>query len=791
MCIRDSGVGSAAMTPLKNKVLKEVYGYTDDEIEQSGAQIATDFAVGATAGLAFPVAGRAVAAARDALIGGKLSHGMRRLFGMDKDIQMGDDTVAALQENLRSGQETLAAQGVDRPSRSVEVQSAGLGASRAAASGDAAALSEADRAVAREAGAFTARAQRKYNEIGAKYEELEKARDVTSENMAGETLRATGARAAGRRLPDAGERDQLAQDIADAARRDPEFAAIQNEYDTIKTEVDRAMEDWAQVAHANEQQILLGPSAPAFIEPTDVARQWQTNGVQNSTVEGFTRLKAEEEALWKAFDDETGLVRGRGQSDYLVEITPQAPVIGLITELRNQAQMLTQVSGGAARDMGNIPQDLLSLQDGLATDGSNLVDLHALMGAASYYRRALRANPQSYNAADVNRFIQSVDETLADAQWFHTSNPSQPIDAGARDGLMGHLQNARDRTLLRHTVQENAALRAITKTQPTDGEYVMMPREAMNSVLSKGANIREALQVTNNDPDVRSAIVSGFLQRFREAAVDPTGQPGRGSFQNFISQNQDQIAALWGDDGLARFRTIDDLIIAEQQAKEGADAAKKAFKRVYGDLFDGDLANGVSSNIIERTLAPNGTSMGATRHLMSRLDLIDDGGQFVQRFRAETAQHVLDNMLTEEGAFLKPTSIASFFKTRKAKLVEILGENHVENMEQLAIKMATDQARFARLSGVTGNQVPSTIRGTRAVLGPLNWMQRIFTFGGDYWRERSSANFFEAYSDPEKIVMLRRAVEAPRTRAALSIATSLGLTEATDQTPGQQQQVAQ
>ena len=422
---------------------------------------------------------------------------------------------------------------------------------------------------------------------------------------------------------------------------------------------------------------------------------------------------------------------------------------------------------------------------------SGTLDIKSLQRLDSQLSHELRsmdrpgADSLGYDRHQIQELQRAINTQIQNADWIRSST-GKVVPALKKRGLNA-LKVANDATHFKSVMAQKKSIRNLTSVEPTfvevDGvmrktgsfEFNNMAGEALDKIMKDPQLMKNIVDVTRQNPQVKSALSEEMLSMYKRQ-VTPDGQAWTQAGHNrFMQQYGDHMDIVFGPEHAAKVSNLETLgstvsALANRNARLEAVFAGRFGKDF---LVEGGLN---ADHFVGHVMSSSNMNSKQLRNMMDEVKRIDP--DLHTALKAETGNYIVDRIAT--GALLSGDGKAmdTLMKEVSPRLSAIMGEQYVKDFREF--RNVLDMFRRAdQASGVSG--IPSQaswLAITRSMLGPLSKKQRFLTSYNRIQKSFGAQRTLEIMSDPDQLHKLVRLSKiSPTTMVGAGIVAELGIRE--------------
>ncbi|MBW2562201.1 MAG: hypothetical protein JRE40_15285 [Deltaproteobacteria bacterium] len=229
----------------------------------------------------------------------------------------------------------------------------------------------------------------------------------------------------------------------------------------------------------------------------------------------------------------------------------------------------------------------------LRNDTLDINSLHRLKSQLLLEKRGLDRNPNSlgYNATDLQRVVDAIDGQLQRADWVRGTTGKKVPAVKAR-GLEQYAI-ANDATKYRKTVTQKDTVSKLLGTETTYDpvtkkavglRFNNMPSSVRHKMLSDPEVMRDMLDVVGHNPKIKLGMAAELEAVYRRT-VYANGKYSPGAAQEFRRNFGDHMDIVFGPENSARIHNVETFSAATENRRAILNQVEDMFDDTYGQLY--------------------------------------------------------------------------------------------------------------------------------------------------------------------------------------------------------------
>jgi hypothetical protein len=519
-------------------------------------------------------------------------------------------------------------------------------------------------------------------------------------------------------------------------------------------------------------------AARAMDEIHDAVATANYKDINTITTNDVAIAKANEELQWAYWKDMLEPNATGSQFNIGISNGPNSPIRRTLGSLNREA------ADNYSKTLGDRTAGFVNDLEALKGETLDIMGLQRLRSDMLRAKRKVSngTDTSGWTENEISELIDSIDATMIKNDWVRIST-GKKVPAVQRQGL-DQWHKARESTDFMNNIARNSTVQdLVDSVQVFDsavgrrvGErrrFTMQPAQVRDTLFEAGNSgaLLDVMNISGHHPGLRAALANELEAVYKGMALNADGTFARGGYNKFMQQYGDHAEILFGPERAAKLTHADSMARAVEDVNLTAKKVEDAYKNAFGDAVDPQKvgANGVANTIMSSS---NVTARQA-RTLMNRLKQIDPSLHAATR--AEFSQWMYGQLAKNPVQLKNGNAIRTLLEGSKDKISAVMGPQFVADLK--AVQRATDLVDLSDLArGVAEPVSPAWLQVTRSVFGPLSRKQRFMTAANRIMRGRGAAKAISLMSDPDK---LRGFVQLgklnPNSAAFWSTANALGL----------------
>ena len=455
-----------------------------------------------------------------------------------------------------------------------------------------------------------------------------------------------------------------------------------------------------------------------------------------------------EELQWEVFKDMLE-PNTRGTAGIVIDNSGNTQV------KRAMANLNTEGMRNYSKTLGEGTQKFVADMEALAGGTLDIAQVQRLRSSLVAAKRAAGSpgDTLGWKPAEISQMIDAIDNTVMDAPWVRTTT-GKPVPAQKVQALK-QLENARESTRFLTKVAQKSTIRNLTDTiEVFDAgaksfgrrEFTALPSSVRDSMFKAGdaSVLRDVLHLSGGNPTLKAGLAAELEGIYKQMVLNADGSFKQGAFQQFKAQYGDHMNQLFGPDEAARITHADTMVRAVDKANLVAKKVEDLFLENFGHTFQGEGVQGVVLNV----MGNSNVSAAQARNVLNSLDRI--APDMATGVRAEMGQWMAGQMYKTPLSIKGAGALDSVLRSNESKIRAVMGDRYVKDLEKvqnvLSILDTSDVAR-----GSSESVQSAFLQVTRSIMGPLSRKQRFMTAFNRIQRNRGSAKALELMSDPDSL----------------------------------------
>lgn len=541
----------------------------------------------------------------------------------------------------------------------------------------------------------------------------------------------------------------------------------------------RTLEDAEGVTAARRTARITEDEATQTMEALhDVATSAHYRDIQEIGHNTVVMLKQNEELQWSFFKDmlepnSTGSAYG-----IVLQNGRNSPVRRALGGLSREAEQ------NLSKSMGERTQGFVEDMAALRGDTIDIMAMHRLRSDLLRAKRKIHNNTDinGWTATELDEVIDALDRTMQTQDWVRASTGRKV--PGLQRNALNQYARAREATEVMNIVSAKSSIQDMIDTVAVVdsasmrkfGErrkFTMMPAKVRDQLFepNNASALSDVLDLSGSHPGLRAALADQLEGVYKKMALNPDGSFARGGYNRFMSEYGDHAELLFGPENAARIHNADSMARAVEQVNITAKKVEDAFRATFGDAVDPQKLG--ANGLVRTIMNSSNVTARQTRTLMNRLNSIDPA--MAMEVRAEFAQWAHGELMKSPVVMKDGNAIRNWLGNNQSKIRAVMGNQYFNDMRTIQkFTELVDYSDAAR--GVSEPVQAAWLQVTRSVFGPLSKKQRFMTAANRILRGRSAKKALELMADPENLrKFVRLGKMDPSSLAFWATADQLGL----------------
>ena len=501
-----------------------------------------------------------------------------------------------------------------------------------------------------------------------------------------------------------------------------------------------------QVARAEQDQLTHMDEASALWDRKQFA------GIQ-SDLRAASDLSAEaEDIAWNNFRTQIELNPETGQSNIVLRNSGDQPIPKALAQISQESQQalsdtLRASQAKLVEDLGWKPDPETGMipRQNLADATLDANQLHVLLSHLKDSKRTLdQGNGLGWRGKDIDTVISAIEEQMGNGTWARRSSNRQ-INPQKAELISASWELANDATVSKHALFNEKAVRNVIRTD-REGNFLAQPN-TVRGLLFKPGNaepLRDVMEVVGRNPEKQAAMLDELNTLYREN-VFTDGKFSKGQHDAFLSQYNDHINLITGDDTTDFISNAADFERVVKRSKDRAASTKDMMERAYGRRLTTDELYG--GNVADNMLSDQLTNKQV---LQVRDRLNRNNPELWGEVKAQGLKVIEEKLLKSGGNEANSATLGKLLTEQGDRIGAMYGPKYKKNLENMQEMLrAMETGKLARGSKTVLN--PPWLQVMRSVFGPLSPIQRRVTAGTRFMNGRRKARMQKFIADPEKL----------------------------------------
>jgi hypothetical protein len=475
--------------------------------------------------------------------------------------------------------------------------------------------------------------------------------------------------------------------------------------------------------------------------------------VQQIAANDVQRAVLNEELQWAHF--KSFLEPNATGTEYGIKLVNgrNSPVRRALGGIEREAQEnLSQSMGDASQ---RFAQDMAALR-------GDTLDIMQMQRLRSDLLRAKRkvangTDTSGWTANELDSVIDALDDTIRTQDWVRASTGRKV--PGVRSEALPRWQMARESTDYMNNMARRSSIQDMTDTiQVYDGgtgrrfgerrRFTMQPAQVKATLFEPGnaGPLKDLIEMSGGHPGMRAALADELEGIYKGMALNADGTFARGGYNRFMSEYGDHAEALFGPTNAARITNADQLARRVDELNMTAKKVEDAYKATFGDAVDPQKVG--ANGVVRTIMSSSNVTARQARTLFNRIAKVDPS--LHAALRAEMSQYLYGQLATSSVQLKSGNAIRMVLDTSADKISAVMGPQYLKDLR--AIANFTELVDLSDLARGTAEPVQAAwLQVTRSVFGPLSRKQRFMTAANRVLRSTNARHALNVMADPNKL----------------------------------------